>query len=645
MISLNVQWVPVNDRSGAYQWSGNDISNRKVKTVTYFGTGEMRGQKQRKSITPPSSDYTDAYLSAFAPKPIPTRHVNRLSTAVFANVAPIPLKPINPPLTKDDSIKTSQTRFININNIQPLKSFDKPAPSSSSQSSTYSSSLISERSTPYEPFSSTQYSSPQSQTFTSSYSTLLRTPMSTVTTTPTPSADSRRSYTTIQPRFQPILSTVPIVSRSETSYGNLYRPMPPYSFDSYPPSNTYTTSLSTSSSSTQSAYKPQVPFQSPSLFSSYNINQSSLREPLFRSTTKMETQIDHPETFSFQQDEDTRSSRIEQPSPIIHPPPPSPITREELNIEPEPLHMEELTDVSSEPIRILESTLNKYDSLINQISEVLASVSPMSSTVSSLSPGKSVLDYDLSSDSSLISPTSRTKIQPLEQTTTTTTVVSTTEQTKPSHLIRRDSYDKIITVISDIDKEIASPSDTQTSSSTITEEKEETKTLLVDEQQVPPITEKQDEETKVASTEEYQASSVLMEQKEDQAKTLSTEEQPTLLLTEEKKQEETKTLSADDHQIPSIIQKEKEEAKTLSVDEQQVLPITEKQDEEIKTVSTEEHQLLSISTEKKEDEGKAVSTDEQPALLVTEEEKRDETKTISTDDHQILLAIQEEKQG
>ncbi|CAF4742587.1 unnamed protein product, partial [Rotaria socialis] len=93
MISLNVQWVPVNDRSGAYQWNGSDANNRKEKTVTFFGTGEMRGKQRAKAITPPSSDYTDAYLSAIASKPIPTRHVNRISTAVFANAAPIPLKP------------------------------------------------------------------------------------------------------------------------------------------------------------------------------------------------------------------------------------------------------------------------------------------------------------------------------------------------------------------------------------------------------------------------------------------------------------------------------------------------------------------------------------------------------------------------
>ncbi|CAF0819623.1 unnamed protein product [Rotaria sordida] len=619
MISLNVQWVPVSDRSGTYQWSGNDVNNRKVKTVTFFGTGEMRGQKQSQAITPPRSDYTDAYLSAFAPKPISTKHVHRLSTAVFANAAPIPLKPITPSLSTNDSMKTSHTRFININNIQPSKPFDKPTPSSSSQSSTYSSSFISDRSTKYEPFSSTQYSSPQSQTFASSYSTLIHTPMSTVTTTPSPSVDNQRSYATVQPDFQPLLSTLPIVSQSKTSYGNIYKPIPAYSYESYPPSNTYTTSLS--SSSTQSTYKPQVPFQSVPLPSSYNINQSNIREPLFQSTTKMETQIDRPETFVVQHDEDSRSSRIEKPSPIINPPPQSPITREELKIEPERLHMEELTEISSEPIRTLENTLDKYDSLINQISEVLASVSPLSSKVSSMTAGKSVHDYQTSSDSSSVLPSTRTQIQPSESSTTTMVTMSTTDQPKPSHLIRRDSYDKIVTVIKDIDKEIFS-SDTPLSSATIKEEKEEAKPSLVHEQQLSPIVEKEDKEAKIATTEEQQVSSVLTEQKEDQAKALSTDEQ----------------------QTSSVTQEEKQYAKTLLVDEQQVLPIIEQQDKETKISSTEEQQVSSISTEQKKDEVKTLSTEEQQAPSVTEEEKREETKTISTDDHQIPSAIQEEKQ-
>ncbi|CAF0754068.1 unnamed protein product [Rotaria sordida] len=619
MISLNVQWVPVSDRSGTYQWSGNDVNNRKVKTVTFFGTGEMRGQKQSQAITPPRSDYTDAYLSAFAPKPISTKHVHRLSTAVFANAAPIPLKPITPSLSTNDSMKTSHTRFININNIQPSKPFDKPTPSSSSQSSTYSSSFISDRSTKYEPFSSTQYSSPQSQTFASSYSTLIHTPMSTVTTTPSPSVDNQRSYATVQPHFQPLLSTLPIVSQSKTSYGNIYKPIPAYSYESYPPSNTYTTSLS--SSSTQSTYKPQVPFQSVPLPSSYNINQSNIREPLFQSTTKMETQIDRPETFVVQHDEDSRSSRIEKPLPIINPPPQSPITREELKIEPERLHMEELTEISSEPIRTLENTLDKYDSLINQISEVLASVSPLSSKVSSMTAGKSVHDSQTFSDSSSVLPVTRTQIQPSESSTTTMVTMSTTDQPKPSHLIRRDSYDKIVTVIKDIDKEIFS-SDTPLSSATIKEEKEEAKPSLVHEQQLSPIVEKEDKEAKIATTEEQQVSSVLTEQKEDQAKALSTDEQ----------------------QTSSVTQEEKQYTKILLVDEQQALPIIEQQDKETKISSTEEQQISSISTEQKKDEVKTLSTEEQQAPSVTEEEKREETKTISTDDHQIPSAIQEEKQ-
>ncbi|CAF4258113.1 unnamed protein product, partial [Rotaria magnacalcarata] len=73
-----------------------------------------------------------------------------------------------------------------------------------------------------------------------------------------------------------------------------------------------------------------------------------------------------------------RPSKLEKPPPILSSPMASPVTRQELKIEPERLLMEELSGYSSEPIRILENTIDKYDSLINQISEVLASVSPLS---------------------------------------------------------------------------------------------------------------------------------------------------------------------------------------------------------------------------------------------------------------------------
>jgi hypothetical protein len=697
MISLNVQWIPVNNRSGTYQLSGSDVSDQKVKTVTFFGTGKMRGQQQAKVITPPGSDYTDAYLSAFASKSIPTRHVHRLSTSVFDNSAPIPLKPTSTPISTSSSIKTSETRFINTNNIQTSDSFDKPTPSSSNRSSTYSSSFVPERSTTYEPLSKTQYSTPQSQTFTSSYSTLLRSPTSTITSTPSPSVDSQRSYTTFQTRSQPpSSSTYPFVYRPETVYENIYKPLPPYSIQTYPPSNTYTTSLS--SLSTEPAYKPYVPTQFFPLSSSYNINQSSTSERTILPTTKIEKQVDRPETLLFQHDEDIRSSQIEKPSPIFSPSPESPTTREELKVEPERLHMEELPATTSEPIKILENTLSKYDSLINQISEVLASVSPLSSTVSSMSPGKSVLDYQLSSDTSPILPHKSIEAQVSQQSATTSTAKSSDiQRTKESHLIREDSYDKIVTAISDLDSEIISPSDIQKSSSTIKEEKEEAKTSSLNESQVPSITEEEkvksslteyqaqlgteqekeetetpltsQEETKILSSDEHQALSVAKEdidesqmapineeEKKEETQTASIGEQQTSSTTENIK-EETKTSSTDESQASFVTEEEKkEETKILSLDEHQALSEAKEEAEETKTTSTEEEkkeeiqtasigeQQTSSTTEDIKEETKTLSTGESQTSLVTEEEKKEETTNVPEDKNQAPSSVRKEKE-
>ncbi|CAF4813511.1 unnamed protein product, partial [Rotaria socialis] len=130
----------------------------------------------------------------------------------------------------------------------------------------------------------------------------------------------------------------------------------------------------------ESTFKPSAPLRSSSSLSTYNINQSSISEPTIRPTSTIEKQFDRPETLLFQHDEDMRPSKLEKPSPVLSSPMSSYATREELKIEPERLRMEQLSGYSSEPIRILENTIDKYDSLINQISEVLASVSPLSST-------------------------------------------------------------------------------------------------------------------------------------------------------------------------------------------------------------------------------------------------------------------------
>jgi hypothetical protein len=677
MISLNVQWVPT-ERSGAYQWSEGDENTQKVKTVTYFGTGEMRGQEQAKTITPPDSDYTDAYLSAFASKPIPTRHIHQIGTSVFANSAPIPLKPTSASLSTSSSMKTSETRFVNNNNnIQTSNSFDKHISPSSSRSSFYSPSFAPEKATTYEPFSSTQYSSPQSQTYTSSYSTLLRTPSSTVITAPSPSIDNQRSYTTFQTRSQPSpptlptvyrsqpspptlptvyrsqpspstistlygsqssQSTFPTVYRSQTSYESIYKPLPAYSIQSYPPSNTYTTSLS--SPTIESAYKPYVPFQTAPLSSLYNINQSSTSERTVQSTSKVEKQSERPETLLFQHDDDIRTSGIEKPSPVFTPSPESPITREEYKVEAERLDTNDLSTTASEPIRILENTLNRYDSLLNQISDVLASVSPLSSTVSSMSPGKSALDYQLSSDSSPILQHRRVESQTSQQ-ATATAKSSSTQQTKPGHLIREDSYDKIVTAISDLDTGTISPSDDHKFSAAIKEEKDETTTPSIDDVPASLTTEKTESNT--LSQDEHQR----------QLGTEQEKEEVSISSIPQEEKEEVKTSSSDEHQTSPIIEKEKEEQQGQFVTEEEIKssvladsqasPLTEEQKEEgTKVLSADEQQTSSITEEEKNDETTTISTDEHPTTSFVEE-KKEETNVQSSDEHQLKLTSEEEK--
>ena len=697
MISLNVQWVPA-ERSGTYQWSGGDTSSQKVKTVTFFGTGEMRGQQQANAVTPPSSDYTDAYLSAFASKQIPTRHVHRLNTTVFANSVPIPLKPTSTPLSTSNSTKTSETRFININNIQPSKSFDKPVPPPPSRSSSYSTSFAPEKPTPYEPFSTTQYSSPQSQTFTSSYSTLLRSPTSTITSTLSPSIDSPRSYTTLQNFSQPASSTYPTVYRSQpssstfpttyqtqtsssifptiyrsqTAYESIYKPLPAYSIQSYPPSNTYSTSLSSpSSSTTGSTYKPFVPFQTAPLSPSYNFNESSsTSEHIVLPTPKIEKPIERPETLLFQHDEDIRSSGIEKLTPIISPSPDSPTIREEYKVEAERSHKEDLS-INSEPIQILENTLSKYESLIDQISDVLASVSPLSSTVSSMSPGKSVLDYQLSSDGSPILPHRRVESESSQQ-ATTTAKTSSTQRTKPGHLIREDSYDKIVTAISDLDTDIISPSDVQKNTETIKEEKDESTTPSLDETPTSLTTEEEKLQSNIPSQVEDQSQLETKQEKEDvtissipqeeneETKSSSTEEQQsssttngeikdsllnesqTSPVSEEQKKEEAQIPSADDQQPASIPEEIKEETKVLSADEQQTSSITEEEKkEDVNVLSTNENQAASTVKEEKEEELKTSFIDQPQIPSIAEEEKKSET---ITDEHLTTSIVEEKKE-
>ncbi|UJR26172.1 hypothetical protein I4U23_007516 [Adineta vaga] len=648
MISLNVQWIPVNDRIGTYQWNENDNNSinssnnysRKVKTVTFFGTGEMRGQQQPKAVTPPSSDYTDAYLSTFASKSIPKRHIHRLSTSIFANSAPIPLKPTNIPIFTSSSMKPSQTYFDTIHNNQRSTTFTKPTLPSSSGSFTYSESYIPEKTTSYEPFSSKQYFSPESQTFTSNYSTSLRSPTST--------------------------STFSSFNRLETAYESIYKPMAPYSVQSYPPSNIDTT-LFDSTLSTQSSYTSYKPFESTPLLTSSNINQFNTIERTISPTPNVEKPLSRPETLLFQPDEDIRTSLVTKPSPFVNPSPETPATDVISQIEKESASTGNLVDAASAPIRILENTLNKYDSLINQISEVLASVSPLSSTISSMSPGKSVLDYQLSSDDSPTLPNQRIENQLSQQ-----------SQAKSNHLIREDSYDKIVTAISDLDTEILSPSDTQNKPVSIDEDIK--RSPLAKHQTLPGVEEEKNEvsqtisttkeseeesETEVSSTPQHTLTTT--EKKDENVTDISTDEQveetkaPIIdqsktesLFTQEKKEEETTTSTfADDQQ--TTIKNQEESTADKKEDEQQILSLTsthqeeskdlqmepiEEQDEATTVVSTNEQQVSSASKdeqveEKKEETATTTFADDQQTTVKNQEEstadkKEDEQQVLST---------------
>ena len=296
-ISSSVQWTPIVQRSATARWSGSDFGRPQSDRHTSFGYRSTREWPQPKAVTPPSSDYTDAYLNAFAPKPIPTRNIHRLNTPTFARVRPVVFRATQP-------IRTSEYPTNDIRCASTLHSF-----------------------------------------------------------------------------------------------------------------NRCTAQVDRSTSSSPSTYKPSVAFQS----------------------APVPMPIKRPATLLFQHDEDLHASSNVKPSPILTPLPQlSPVTR-----------TERLT-LSSKPIQILETTLNRYDSIISQITDVLASVSPLSSTVSSLSSGRSVLDYELSSDTSPTLTRDISEKPSLSPSPNTSRLVSN-QRTKPSHLIRGESYDKIITAIADLD--------------------------------------------------------------------------------------------------------------------------------------------------------------------------------------------------
>jgi hypothetical protein len=325
---------------------------------------------------------------------------------------------------------------------------------------------------------------------------------------------------------RPSSFTIPITIRSDLPSENVNKPT--LSSPSQSPSLLPT--IPTSPSVIKTAYKPSVSFQSAPLSFSTDTHQSSTTKRTVPSPSNTETHVGRPETLIFQHDEDIRSS------PLITPLLESPITRIEAKTEPEPASSEDVSTASSssKPIEIFEKTINKYDAIIDQISSILASVSPLSSTVSSMSPGKSVLDYELTIDGSPI--LQRKCIEP-ESSQQSTATHTNTPRVKGKYLIRDDSYDKIITAIADLDNEWT------------------------------PSPENQDPTT-----------TVIEEEKEDQQRSLSSEQL----------NDETKTLSFDEHQIPLDIAEKKGEIEISSTDEQQLSPITESE--------KSEHPIASISS-------------------------------------------------
>ncbi|CAF4286775.1 unnamed protein product, partial [Adineta steineri] len=373
-------------------------------------------------------------------------------------------------------------------------------------------------------------------------------------------------------------------SQSQSSYDSIYKPIPPYSMQSYPPSNISTSSLSSSSlGSSYTSTKPfettplstysninqsytneriisptpkfERPFESTPVSTYSNINQNYTNERIISPTPKFEKPIDRPETLQFQHDEDIRSSNITKLSPLYTPSPDTPTIREEHKVISEPLKQtEDLSTISSAPIQILENTLNKYDSLINQISDILASVSPLSSTVSSMSPGKSVLDYEVSSDGSPILKHKNIESQLPQQSTTVLDQSSNISRITPSHLIHDHSQDNIITARSDIN----SSSDTQT---LLDATKEETKLSSPNETQVSSTMEDENTESIVPSLDNDQFQLRSQQEKEEMKQSISDKHQTSSLITQDIEQAAPYTTE--------------EEIKSLSLDEYQTVPIAE----------------------------------------------------------------------
>ena len=447
-IGLNTRWVPITNYSSTYTWHPSDIQSRRTKIRTCFDTAPRREQQKSNTVTPPSSDYTDAYLSAFAPKFSSTRRIYRVAAPVFANVAPVRTF-----LPSDDLIKTSSTRFNHTNTISTSNSFKKTIPTLPTSSSLYSASLTPETPAKYQPVSSSLTHLPTAETHPPIRPTSFQYNQSSKTTTHLSSPSSS--------------STIPSIDESTSFTRKVEK--------SFPSPSSQSSTISPTLSPTKIIYKPAVVFQAAPASFSKNISQFAADERSVESLFNRQKPLDRPETLIFQSDEDTVSSSTKKPSPLITPSPDSPNVHVEDKTKPElPSLPEEQTtaSASSKPIEIMEQTLNKYDTIIDQISSILASVSPLSSTLSSMSPGKSALDYEVTSDGSPILTRAHKKPDSPPPPETTTIVTTMTTRAKGKFLIRDDSYDKLLATMADLDNELTPPPEHE-NTATVVEEKTE----------------------------------------------------------------------------------------------------------------------------------------------------------------------------
>ncbi|CAF0888530.1 unnamed protein product [Adineta ricciae] len=407
-ISSNIPWTSIVEHSWSQQWNEGDvIQTRSFKAKTFYEASHIRGLRRRKSITPPSSDYTDAYLSMFAPKPNPRRSMYRLTTPIFANVEPLPSVSRRIDLSTDNEFRTSETRFNPVNSILTSNSFDR-------------ANLISAPSSNLLSVSSKDSSSFENQLSDSNYS-------------------SSKEITDVQPQLSS--SAYLVTDRSESPYENIAIMAPP-------------TDLIPSLSSSP---KPSVSRQS-SLVNDTNQDDVNLEKAEKLNASLMFI------------DEDTH------PTPVMTSTLESAITPTETKPERERAPSVDLSDVAARPIEMLENTITKYDTLINEISDILASVSPIHSTLSSMSPNKNVVDHEVSSDSSPTLPPKRVETQKLPGLIKKPCI----QRAKRKDMIRGDSYSKIITAIIDLDKEMTPPMDISKPPS-IEQIKEEVETEPIDE--------------------------------------------------------------------------------------------------------------------------------------------------------------------